>query len=785
MLNDVCFNCFKSRGNFEVCPHCGYINGTKPEQEYHLYPGTILDGRYLVGTVLGFGGFGITYKAWDIKLGSIVAIKEFYPTGLVNRVPGETEVQVFDGAENANYKEYLERFMDEARNLAQFNGKANIVNVFGFFEENNTAYIVMEFLDGISLKNYVEQNGRMPVDTSLVVINDLLDGTKEVHEKGILHRDIAPDNIILTNEGNVKILDFGSARFSSDNNEKTLSAFIKPGYAAPEQYAALGEQGVWTDIYGLGATMYFMVTGIKPEESTDRLVNDTVAKPSELGVDIPIEVDKSIMKAMALPIEMRFKSIDEFAAAIAGEIPVEYPEVEIKRRKRKRNIIASLSGIGLVAAIALIFVLYQQFKVDPYENIVSEDISMWVYVDNKDYDPGKSNMPETFKTKHIQDKAKQYENQKMAYESLANNYSEYMKEKYKKEIKVNLLVFDSRDGYDVEMKKAIENDKLPDVFMASDIIDELSENCMDLSDISDVIGNGDYYFISSDNYEELYPSKKVIPLGFNAPVIYVNNSLVSDFNLYENEKDVKTSFTSIDEFKELDKSAGKMVATSNSKGKKITASIWGIDRSVYNKFIALFGNNTLSDNKNKNDNSTVELINSLKESYNANKFNSSVPVENYFYYDQLAYLVGDTSIFEYVNNYLGGNFSVIPVSNGNDYIVSLDTEVALNKKLNDNKTLIARSLIEYLISDDGQTYVDVVVGASLPLSKNVMNDYCGSVNNNFNILVDYADANVIGENRLSDENIGSKLYNDCYIGNEKADNYFLSHNFTTQPTEVQ
>ena len=777
MLENICLNCFKDRQGYDVCPHCGYVKGTPPEQEFHLFPGTVLNGRYIIGTVLGFGGFGITYKAWDVKLNSVVAIKEFYPSGLVNRVPGESEVQVFDGTDQANYKEYLERFLDEAKNLAQFNGKDNIVNVFGFFEENNTAYIVMEFLDGISLKDYVEQNGRMPVDTALVIINDLLNGVGEVHKKGILHRDIAPDNVILTNEGEVKILDFGSARFSSDNNEKTLSAFIKPGYAAPEQYAAQGEQGIWTDIYGLGATMYFMITGIKPEESTDRLVNDTLEKPSALGVDLPIEVDKAIMKAMALEIEFRFKNTDEFLAAISGEYEIEYPEVEIKKRKRIRNIAAGISLTGFVAAIALTVFLYNYFKVDIYTTIEPCELEMWVYVENKEYDPGKSYMPDTFKEKVIAEKEGEYEEKKTAYELLGDNFSQYMADNYEgREISVKTLVFDSKEGYEQALATAAENNELPDVFFAGDNFDEIADKCMDLSEISSVLSTNSCKYINSDNYAEIYPSKKLIPLGFSAPVIYANKGIINDFNVYAEGEEAKAEFNSLEELKELDAGANKMYKTSISKGKDVSSKIWGVDRSAYNEIIALYGDGLTERGGQENVSAEDEkVINTLKESYAANSFNNTIEVSDYFYFNQLAYLIGDTSMFEYVNNYLGGGFDVLPVSDEGKCVVTLDTEVALNGNLNENEALAARALLEYMLSEDGQTIINVIAGASLPINEEVFKTYTGKdgsngINSKFEIIADdYNDCKVvIGENRADYEKTGNKIYDEYYMGKETA-----------------
>ena len=156
----LCLNCMKPfEEAYGVCPYCGYIPGTAPEEAYHLHPGTILHGRYIVGTTVGFGGFGITYRAWDATLEKKVAIKEYYPNGIVNRVPGQKTVIIYSGNRADEFQKGKLRFLAEARNMARFNTHPNIVNVHEFFEENSTAYIVMEFLEGISYKQYIENCG--------------------------------------------------------------------------------------------------------------------------------------------------------------------------------------------------------------------------------------------------------------------------------------------------------------------------------------------------------------------------------------------------------------------------------------------------------------------------------------------------------------------------------------------------------------------------------------------------------------------------------------------------
>lgn len=334
-LHNICFHCFQVKGEFEVCPHCGFMEGTTPNEPYLLYPGTILEERYLIGTILGIGGFGVTYRAWDGKLGIVVAIKEFYPCGLVNRIPGEQNVMLFSGEKQKSFAIQLERFVEEAKNMAKFNGDKNIVNVYDFFQANHTAYIVMEYLEGMTLKEYIaNKSGRLSQADALALITGVLEAVKTIHKKDVIHRDISPDNIFILKDQRVKLLDFGAARFSTeDNKELTQSTVIKMGYAPIEQYRSNMKQGIWTDIYAIGATLYKIVTGVTPEESVDRVEKDLLIRPSKQGASIDLYVEKAIMKAMAVKPEMRFKSVEQMQAALEMRVLVDYPEEELKKEK--------------------------------------------------------------------------------------------------------------------------------------------------------------------------------------------------------------------------------------------------------------------------------------------------------------------------------------------------------------------------------------------------------------------------------------------------------------------
>lgn len=318
----LCYNCMNKIEETDIeCPFCG----SKTGQEYdlhHLRPGTVLQGRYIVGNSLGEGGFGITYIGFDQKLRMRVAIKEYYPNGYVNR--NNTISATVSELTTQDKKEFFEKgrekFTDEARVLAKFCGKPGIVAVRDLFDENNTAYIVMEYLDGITLKEYIKENGgKIPAKNALELIMPIVDSLKDIHRQNIIHRDISPDNIMIAN-GKAALLDFGAAREYADNANKSLSVMLKHGYAPPEQYGRKGNQGPWTDIYAICATLYKCITGITLDDASDRLMSDTVLLPSALGIEIDESVERTIMKGLSLQVCDRFKSIDELLDGFSGNM---------------------------------------------------------------------------------------------------------------------------------------------------------------------------------------------------------------------------------------------------------------------------------------------------------------------------------------------------------------------------------------------------------------------------------------------------------------------------------
>ena len=320
-LEHICYGCFQEKPDGAlVCPHCGFC--AEEEQPFLALPmGTLLNGRYMTGKVLGVGGFGITYLCYDLTLEIKVAIKEYMPSSLATRHSDKYSVAL-TGRGQEDYQNGMERFLDEARILAKLQNTPNIVSVQNYFKENNTAYFVMEYVEGMSLKAYIaSQGGIIPYDQALTILMPVMFALTQVHALNLTHCDISPDNIFITVRGESKLLDFGAAR-SSAVEEKSISVILKHGYAPEEQYSRKGNQGPWTDVYAMGATLYRCVTGELPPDSIIRVHNDTLKKPSELGIKLPLYVEQSIMRALAVKAEDRFPSMEDFLEGLSGKTQI-------------------------------------------------------------------------------------------------------------------------------------------------------------------------------------------------------------------------------------------------------------------------------------------------------------------------------------------------------------------------------------------------------------------------------------------------------------------------------
>jgi len=485
-----CNNCFKIfNRDLDMCPHCGYEAGDPATEPYFLCPGMILNNRYMVGEVLGFGGFGITYKAWDKNLDTIVAIKEYYYTGIANRVPGTYTVMIYAQNRRDEFQHFLKRFLDEARYTAKFSKNGNIVNVYEFFEANNTAYMVMEYLEGTPLNEYLKKSS-MDTTQCVAVMKSLSSALKAVHAAGVIHRDISPDNIMLSSDGKVKLFDFGAARFSKHEEQTVmkLTQVMKPGFSPPEQYQTVSKQGPWTDIYALGATLYYMITGVKPEESTNRKTEDNLTPPKDIKPDIPEYINDTILRAMAVDTHIRFSSVDEFERALSKEKKVLNVKRE-KRRRRKNRVLGILAAVmALLGGFSIFAYVFNEQRLA--ETLPDGEIEFWyvVPVNGEAKTDALESIVEVFNTS--------YPN-----------------------VSIELVQYTS-DEYLIAISDAYDDDNLPPIFESTGLEDVFVADFHSVSLAVKAVDPTSVLFW--DNYETVFPDEKHFPLGFTMPVKYIN-----------------------------------------------------------------------------------------------------------------------------------------------------------------------------------------------------------------------------------------------------------------------
>lgn len=512
-----CNNCFvEYEEEYDVCPHCGYVEGSPARELYHLYPGMVLNERYIVGQVLGFGGFGIIYKVWDTKLENIIAIKEYYPNGMVNRIPGTKEVRLVAKSKKHIFEHDLTRFLSEARSMARFSDHKHILNVYDYFEENATAYIVMEFLDGITLHKYLSSDD-VDAATAVEITESICNALKDVHAAGIIHRDVSPDNIFLCTNGNVKLIDFGAARFSKEEEDRDI--ILKPGFAPPEQYVMGGEQGPWTDIYGLGATFYYMLVGLKPEEASNRKVSDSLAPPHTLHPNIPEYLSNIVMRAIAIEPALRFQTIVEFEKALQQEKRVLAPAQEKKQRKVKR--LVGILAVALVAVLASIGFFVPWYSNYTYTHLPKAEIEIWYQLPD---DPALAEA----KTK--------------AMEAIIAAFQEKYKEKKDSHKVIVKPVGKSQLALRMDLQSAADKStdsksQMPALFEStgiaagSRIMEKTSPLDGALKRLNEDIRREDKptecLFIADADYQQAFSARRRLPTGFRVPVFYVNRTLVN------------------------------------------------------------------------------------------------------------------------------------------------------------------------------------------------------------------------------------------------------------------
>lgn len=481
-----CYSCFLPFSDeFMVCPHCGAVVNDHPKEPIYLYPGSVLENRYIIGEAVGQGGFGIIYKAWDNKLDTIVALKEFYVSKLVTRAEGIPDLIVSRKAqEEFIYRK--KRFLAEARTMAKFGTHKNIPNVFEFFEANNTAYIVMELLEGIALNDYLTQvGGKLDADFAIMIAEEVGNALISMHQEKIIHRDVAPDNIYICSgkEIKIKLLDLGAAKLS-DETDEFIDIILKPGYSPVEQYDNTKNVGPWSDIYALGATLYSMVTGVKPDESTNRKQEDTVVPPNELNANVSQELSNAIMRAMALERHLRFKSVEEFIKAIHGEIKVRTVEEEKKKRKNLR-----LSSIVAAAVVVAIFAgIFGGIWGDKTEKLSKAEITVW-------FDVREGSTEEEAMKAVIDDFGDKFPN-----------------------VTINCKAFPEAE-YEQALAEAVASNNLPTLFESTFLPVELLNNAKELDNVLISEQFKDCLFL--DQFNNYYSNTKKVPLGIIVPVVEI------------------------------------------------------------------------------------------------------------------------------------------------------------------------------------------------------------------------------------------------------------------------
>ncbi len=320
----VCYHCMNriQDDRAHTCPSCGKpLHVEQENASSMLPPGTVLDGKFLIGYAIGFGGFGITYIGWDQLLQRKVAVKEFYPRQFCRRREDGVTVTLTEQKMRDRYTAGLKSFLQEARSLASLQETVKgIVAITNYFEANGTGYIIMEYLEGMDVKNILKKSGgTREYEWCRQVVLSVLCTLKEIHRQGILHRDIAPDNVFITKEGVIKLIDFGAAKHESDLIAQDAAIVLKVGYAPIEQYSRTAQQGPYTDLYAVAALFYRMLTGRKPAPANERVSEDTLVPPSELGITIPEQAEMAIMVCLNIRPSYRLQSASEFMEALGGK----------------------------------------------------------------------------------------------------------------------------------------------------------------------------------------------------------------------------------------------------------------------------------------------------------------------------------------------------------------------------------------------------------------------------------------------------------------------------------
>lgn len=349
----LCMGCMNEiEDHLSICPYCGFNETALRQEAYYLDPGTIIGGKYIVGRVLSYGGHTVSYMGMDAENNRKVIVKEYLPSDFSTRSEGEKEVTIYSGDGQQQFEQGLTNFLNEANRIQHLRNINGIAKVYDCVSENETGYVISEYVEGHTLKEILENGKRYSAEEAANFIRKILQGLVEVHRMDIVHCDISPETIMVTNSGDIKLTDFGATRYVTTANSKSLSIILKRGFAPEEQYRSKGVRGPWTDVYALGAVMYDMITGTVPQESVERALSDDLKEPSKLGISIPKNMENALMNALNVYQKDRTPSAEAFLAELNSR---EVKRIKVKQQKNKTGKIPVWAK-ALVAGLACVVV---------------------------------------------------------------------------------------------------------------------------------------------------------------------------------------------------------------------------------------------------------------------------------------------------------------------------------------------------------------------------------------------------------------------------------------------
>lgn len=377
----LCMGCMNQiEDDLMTCPYCGFNEMTLRQESYYLDPGTIIGGKYIVGRVLSYGGHTVSYLGMDAEANRKVIVKEYLPSDFSTRSEGEKEVTIYSGDGQEQFERGLTNFLNEANRIEHLQDPEGIARVYDCIAENDTGYVISEYVEGHTLKELLDSGKKYRVGEAKIFISKILKGLAKVHRMDIIHCDISPETIMVTDSGEIKLLDFGATRYVTTANSKSLSIILKRGYAPEEQYRSRGVRGPWTDVYAVAAVMYRMITGIVPQESVERVLSDEVKEPSKMGIKIPENIENALMNALNVYRQERTQSADAFLKELNSK---NVKRIKTKKKKNKtgkfplwaKGLVACLAAVVLVGGVFLYKLSSQDVGEVAAKNVNMRDLS--------------------------------------------------------------------------------------------------------------------------------------------------------------------------------------------------------------------------------------------------------------------------------------------------------------------------------------------------------------------------------------------------------------------------